>query len=308
MLLTFVIEIRIQSAICDLQTCNDNSNSLSCAVAKTAGPGTAGPETAGPGTAASEPAAGPFSNLVAEENTQRALDRAVRGERVSKRVFLQLSQSLSAQGYSRTAQQCRQQLEQLVSQYHEVKDHNSCPGSSSRTWTWLQQMDHIYGRRPSSNGRENGLDSASFRLETLPEDGGLSQSGACPAASLSSSSSSSPPARPASPTPSQLVIYPQQVMAGKRKRTSPTSELVDALQECNRNDQVLLAQRERHFQMRLADAREDREHQAALQREHQAALRELQDVQIQENERFNQGFLAALDRLVTALTGQRNGN
>ncbi|XP_061596913.1 uncharacterized protein LOC133460313 [Cololabis saira] len=129
-----------------------------------------------------------------------------------------------------------------------------------------------------------------------------------------SASCSSTPARPTSPTTSQAAaVCPPRVMAGKRKRTSRTSELVDALRECSRNDQVLQAQRESHIGVLLDEARE---HQAALQRElhqelHQVQRelhREQQDVQIQQNERFNLGFLAALDRLTTALTGQRNGN
>ncbi|XP_061599252.1 zinc finger protein with KRAB and SCAN domains 2-like [Cololabis saira] len=149
-----------------------------------------------------------FLNLVAEDRIQKELDGATRNEK----VYLQLSQLMSERGYNRTLQQCRDKLKKLKSDYRAVKDHNGRSGASRKNWKWLTQMDDIYGQRPSSNGRESGLDSATVHIETLNKDD-ISQSELV--SFTPSASCSSTPARPTSPTTSHAVaVCPPRVTAG----------------------------------------------------------------------------------------------
>jgi len=120
-----------------------------------------------------------FLCVVAEEKIQRELDGATRNEKVYKEV----SERLSKLGYNRTFRQCREKLKKLRSNYRAVKDaHNGRSGSNRKSWKWYEQMDGIYGHRPSngreegghrpeSNAREGGLDSATSLLEAPMEDG-----------------------------------------------------------------------------------------------------------------------------------------
>ncbi|XP_051512802.1 rho family-interacting cell polarization regulator 1-like isoform X2 [Myxocyprinus asiaticus] len=87
----------------------------------------------------------------------------------NEKVFQEVSQLLAAHGY----QQCREKLKKLKNDYRTIKDHNSQSGSDRRKWKWFDQMDAIYGNRPSSNGRESALESA--LLESTMDDGSPSK-------------------------------------------------------------------------------------------------------------------------------------
>uniref|UniRef100_A0A671SJG3 Myb/SANT-like DNA-binding domain-containing protein n=1 Tax=Sinocyclocheilus anshuiensis TaxID=1608454 RepID=A0A671SJG3_9TELE len=110
-----------------------------------------------------------FLSLIAEERIQRELDGATRNEK----VFQEVAQLLAAHGYHRTYKQCRDKLKKLKSDYRSIKDHNSRSGSNRRSWKWFDQMDAIYGGRPTSIRREGALDSATPLLENTIEDGTL---------------------------------------------------------------------------------------------------------------------------------------
>ncbi|XP_053339437.1 uncharacterized protein LOC128510924 [Clarias gariepinus] len=111
-----------------------------------------------------------FLSLVAEERIQRELDGATRNEK----VFQEVAKLLAAHGYHRTYKQCRDKLKKMKSDYRGIKDHNSRSGSNRRSWKWFDQMDAIYGGRPTSKGREGALDSATpLLLENTIEDGTL---------------------------------------------------------------------------------------------------------------------------------------
>ncbi|KAM9467837.1 uncharacterized protein Hap1MRO34_014553 [Clarias gariepinus] len=59
----------------------------------------------------------------------------------------------------------------MKSDYRSIKDHNSRSGLNRRSRKWFDQMDAIYGGRPTSNGREGALDSAMpLLLENTIED------------------------------------------------------------------------------------------------------------------------------------------
>jgi len=104
-----------------------------------------------------------FLHLIADDKIQRELDGTTR----NLKVFKEVSALLSVRGYSRTFQQCRDKLKKLKSEYRAIKDHNGRSGSDRRSWKWFDLMDDIYGHRPSSVGREGGLDSATALLESL---------------------------------------------------------------------------------------------------------------------------------------------
>ncbi len=110
-----------------------------------------------------------LSLLIAEERIQQELDGATRNEK----GFLEVAKLLAAHGYRRTYKQCRDKLKQLKSDYRSIKDHNSQSGSNRRSWKWFDQMDAIYGGRPTSIGREGALDSATPMLENTIADGTL---------------------------------------------------------------------------------------------------------------------------------------
>ncbi len=110
-----------------------------------------------------------FLSLIAEERIQQELDGATRNEK----VFQEVAKLLAAHGYRRTYKQCRDKLKKLKSDYRSIKDHNSRSGSNRRSWKWFDQMDAIYGGRPTSVGREGALDSATPMLENTIADGTL---------------------------------------------------------------------------------------------------------------------------------------
>uniref|UniRef100_A0A8C2HMM4 Myb/SANT-like DNA-binding domain-containing protein n=1 Tax=Cyprinus carpio TaxID=7962 RepID=A0A8C2HMM4_CYPCA len=93
-----------------------------------------------------------FLSLTAEERIQREFDGAKRNEKMQE-----VAQLLAAHGYLRTYKQCRDKLKELKSDYRSIKDHNSRSGSNRRSWKWFDQMDAIYGGRPTSIGREGAL-------------------------------------------------------------------------------------------------------------------------------------------------------
>ncbi len=110
-----------------------------------------------------------FPSLIAEERIQQELDGAMRNEK----VFQEVAKLLAAHGYRRTYKQCRDKLKKLKSGYRSIKDHNCRSGSNRRSCKWFDQMDAIYGGRPTSIGREGALDSATPMLENTITDGRL---------------------------------------------------------------------------------------------------------------------------------------
>ncbi|KAF4106759.1 uncharacterized protein LOC131550929 [Onychostoma macrolepis] len=199
-----------------------------------------------------------FLSLIAEERIQRELDGATRNEK----VFQEVAKLLAAHGYHRTYKQCRDKLKKLKSDYRSIKDHNSRSGSNRRSWKWFDQMDAIYGGRPTSIGREGALDSATPLLENTIEDDSLSTIDSLALSLCNDESSSQPvltasPPRPPTPSTStsSCTTTPQRVVTGKRKRSLHHQEHLAVLREMQVADiqqqELNRAQRERHLQMAL---------------------------------------------------------
>ncbi|KAM9488973.1 uncharacterized protein Hap1MRO34_005796 [Clarias gariepinus] len=135
-------------------------------------------------------------------------------------------------------------------------------------------MDAIYGGRPTSNGREGALDSATpLLLKNTIEDDSLSTIdllalSTCNDDNYSSQGvlAASPPRRP-TPSASSCTTTPQRVLTGKRKRSLHHQEHLPVLREMLVADieqqELNRAQRERHLQMALEEAKQAREQEAA---------------------------------------------
>ncbi|PIO41196.1 hypothetical protein AB205_0160050 [Aquarana catesbeiana] len=104
-----------------------------------------------------------FLCIIGDSVIQSELDGSVRNEKVYKDI----SQWMSAEGFECTSGQCRAKLKKLKGQYKKFKDDNSRSGNSRSTWRWYYAMDAIYGYRPANQGREGGLDSATAILESM---------------------------------------------------------------------------------------------------------------------------------------------
>lgn len=99
-----------------------------------------------------------FLCLVADDRIQRELDGATRNEK----IYQEVSKLLAAHGYQRTFRQCREKLKKLKSDYRFI---NGRSDSYRKNWKWFIQMDAMYGHRPASHGREDGIDSTREEVE-----------------------------------------------------------------------------------------------------------------------------------------------
>ncbi|XP_029902354.1 zinc finger and SCAN domain-containing protein 20-like [Myripristis murdjan] len=213
--------------------------------------------------------------LVADDRVQRELDGATRNQR----VYREVSERMAAHGYPRTVKQCREKLKELQSDYRAVKEHSGRSGSKRRDWEWFSRRDAIYGRRPASDGFELGL----ALLETMIEDD---------KEPASSTSIMDPPSSPAPPTSTSSTSQ-RRAVHGKRKR-GHRLDLPELLAEMRADEERNRAERHQHIQLLLNEAREAREHEAALQRE-----------QMAQTAAFNQAFLGVLGQLVQVMSSRR---
>ncbi|KAM9496038.1 uncharacterized protein Hap1MRO34_022581 [Clarias gariepinus] len=200
----------------------------------------------------------------------------------------------------------------MKNDYRSIKDHNSRSGSNRRSRKWFAQMDAIYGGRPTSKGRDGALDSAMpLLLENTIEDvvcafptdyTNFAFHTHCPrsihlyflhARTTTPLPKRSPP-RPPTPSASSCTATPQR----KRKRSLHHQEHLAALREMQVADieqqELNRAQRERHLQMALEEAKQAREQEAALRAEEHS-----------QTAAFNQAFLNVMGMLVQAMSGRR---
>ncbi|KAL2102556.1 hypothetical protein ACEWY4_001724 [Coilia grayii] len=259
---------------------------------------------------------GTFLSLVADDKIQRELDGATRNEM----VYQEVSRLMASHGsHVRTFVQCCEKLKKLKSDYRSIKDHNGRSGSNRKNWRWFELMDNIYGHRPANSGREGGLDSATSILESLTEDdyileleempvdehGPLTPAAVVPTASTAAEFE---PPRVSTPATAAATVETPRTStpapAGSTSASAPIRmkrqrepEHVTVLRDMHVSDveqqELNRAQRERHLQAALDDAREARELEATLRREEIAATAA-----------FNQAFLGTLGQLVQALSSQ----
>uniref|UniRef100_A0AAV2LVI1 Myb/SANT-like DNA-binding domain-containing protein n=1 Tax=Knipowitschia caucasica TaxID=637954 RepID=A0AAV2LVI1_KNICA len=140
---------------------------------------------------------------------------------------------MAVRGYPRTLQQCRDKLKKLKSDYRAI---------NRRSWRWFAEMDAIYGHRPSNNGRECGVDSASSLLLSIEDQ------------SLPTTEMTDEPPRSPSPIPgeppaaastqaaasitaeSEISSNTQRVVTGTRRRGLFESDTVAVLREMHAAD------------------------------------------------------------------------
>uniref|UniRef100_A0A1A8EQ09 Myb/SANT-like DNA-binding domain-containing protein n=2 Tax=Nothobranchius korthausae TaxID=1143690 RepID=A0A1A8EQ09_9TELE len=125
-----------------------------------------------------------FLTIIGDSNIQAELDGMIRNEK----VFKEVSQRMAAEGFERTSEQ-------------KIKDSNGRSGNGRSTWKWYDVVDAIYGHRPSNQGREAGLDSATSILESLLNPVDTSDAENTPSSEEPSTSSSSTPGPSVPPSP-----------------------------------------------------------------------------------------------------------
>ncbi|XP_056320810.1 uncharacterized protein LOC130234594 [Danio aesculapii] len=234
-----------------------------------------------------------FLAIIGDEKVQLELDGMVRNEK----VFQHVSERMAAEGFQRTAEQCRLKCKKMRGDYHKIKAHNSRSGVNRKSWKWFDTMDAIYEHRPASLGRSGGIDSATSLLESLMK-----------------SSVEDPPSQLDTiegfderlcecTTEFQFSLKDLNTdtyTTGKRKRGE--QDVAAALAELHASDERhqewlerVEDRRDQQFEMMLEDAREARRQEAELNRQH-----------MEQMSSFNQAFLSTLDQLVQVLSSNRN--
>lgn len=106
-------------------------------------------------------------NLLGDARIQCDLNASMRNEH----IYREIVNIMSNHGFTRTSAQCRNKVKKLKCDYWAAKNHNSRNGYKRRKWRWFDQMDAIYGHRPSSYARQEGtLDSSSLSsLDTFTQ-------------------------------------------------------------------------------------------------------------------------------------------
>ncbi|KAM6895686.1 uncharacterized protein FYW49_019557 [Xenentodon cancila] len=84
-----------------------------------------------------------FLGIIGERKVQMELDATARNEK----VFRVVSERMAAEGFRRTAKQCRNKCKKLKFEYRRVKEHNGRNAADQRFWRWFGIMDAIYGHK-----------------------------------------------------------------------------------------------------------------------------------------------------------------
>ncbi|KAM9317860.1 uncharacterized protein KZ484_022283 [Pholidichthys leucotaenia] len=216
---------------------------------------------------------------------------------------------MAAQGYTRTAKQCREKLKKMKSDYRAIKDHNGRSGVSRKEWKWYERMDAIYGHRPASQGREFGLDTAT-QMENADDSFFISQrcastdrpeTPASPVGVAESSESEPTPlsATSAGPSPKSM----SRSIAGKRKRSSNIADLASVMAQ-NHAEDMRIQERMLEMRERMHEQRQRMLEMQHEQRErHQQMLQDREAAELTERSSFHGAFISHFASLVEALKG-----
>ena len=80
-------------------------------------------------------------------------------------------------GYSRSAQQCRDKINNVKQKYHKIREGNKISENQRQEWEMFEPMDHVLGCKPTSKPRVVDLMPSSSKEEekiskvTYPDDG-----------------------------------------------------------------------------------------------------------------------------------------
>ncbi len=81
-----------------------------------------------------------------EDTNQAQLERCRR----NKEIYEKIARDLSDAGYQRTADQCREKVKKLKSEYRKVKDGHYKTGTGRNNWRFLDALDAVIGDKPST--------------------------------------------------------------------------------------------------------------------------------------------------------------
>ena len=90
--------------------------------------------------------------------------------KVSKRnksIFMKVASELSAMGYSRTAEQCREKVKKMKGEYRKRKSNEE--GYIGKQWKFLDAMDKVMSKQEQDSAEESALHSPLPLLNTTLE-------------------------------------------------------------------------------------------------------------------------------------------
>ncbi|XP_072556397.1 uncharacterized protein [Paramormyrops kingsleyae] len=235
-------------------------------------------------------------SIYAEADIQREFDSTTRNDKLYRKI----SSRLAEMGVQHTAKQCREKIKKMKQDYKKVKVHNNQNGSERKTNKWFSIMDAILGHRPAYSGNAETKESVAASLEltvddTQATDVSSKEDHLCEISQSESSSASSVPFNCPHP------LSPMRETPHKRRKRKRDPDFLEAIREMTERSSDVLwqgyEQRERYFQLLI-----DHDAQEAAQREREfAVLREEAAEARQQQNAFQQGFLAIFDRLVQVL-------
>ena len=94
-----------------------------------------------------------------------------------KLIWEKISQGMANGGYSRSAQQCRDKINNVKQKYHKIREGNKISGNQRQEWEMFEPMDRVLGCKPTSKPRVVDLIPSSSKEEekiskvTYPDDG-----------------------------------------------------------------------------------------------------------------------------------------
>ncbi|CAL1680874.1 unnamed protein product [Lasius platythorax] len=94
-----------------------------------------------------------------------------------KTVFQKISQKLTENEFVVSPKQCMTKLTTMKRMYKKIKDHNSKSGNDRQTWSYYEQMEEIFGKKPwvkplctLSSSSENNVDNEKATIVDIVDE------------------------------------------------------------------------------------------------------------------------------------------
>lgn len=104
-------------------------------------------------------------NLISVWGTD-SVQAQLRTSKRNKYIFVKVALELSAMGYSRSADQCREKLKKMKGEYRKRKSSQE-DGTVRKHWKFMDAMERVMGRETSTH--EQGTTEDNPRLSPLPQ-------------------------------------------------------------------------------------------------------------------------------------------
>ena len=104
----------------------------------------------------------------------------------NKQIYERISKELLVYGVQRSAEQCREKIKKLKSEYRKVKDGHKVTGNKRNNWKFLESLDRILADKPSTKppilvdtltinsdvyrGQDSSTETLSSTEHSLPEE------------------------------------------------------------------------------------------------------------------------------------------